>query len=399
MNIQDAVNKYVLSRSDCIPLVASENAMSPAVKRLCSSEIGERYCVGSEAPWKYPREELLESIVRMVRQLACDIFEGKSCTVAPLSGSQCVAAITLGICEPGDLVIGLSSDDGGHWALRGMAQKLHCHFEPLPLGDDFSVNTEKLSRLLKRKRPKLVMVDPSHSVQVIAPENIRACLPMDIPLFYDLSHFMGICPHQYLNAPFSRGVTAIHGSTHKSLFGPQKGLIVFGQQADDDLITEITIASEKLLSSNCHLHHIAALGVALEEYRAFGEMYSSAVVRHARVFAETLKQQGLELICAQDSYTQSHQVLLKLSQDAESIWKRLTKCGILANLIRLPRQHSPGLRFGLAEVTRRGYTGPEIATLGSTVARLIKNEADLHPLEIDVRELAKRSRMMKFCFD
>lgn len=399
MNFADNIKKYLHSRTGCIPLVASENAMSKSVRALCASEIGERYCVGSEAPWKYPREALLEEVVTEVRRLACAIFRGQQATVAPLSGSQCVAAITLGICQPGDVVMGLSPEDGGHWALRGMAAAQQCGFEPLPISDDMKVDADKLAAIIKRKRPALVMVDPSHSLKAFEPEAIRSVLPPEVPLFYDISHFMGIVPHQYLLDPFGRGVTAIHGSTHKSLFGPQKGLIVFGPLADAQLIRKILLAAEKVLTSNCHLHHVAALGACLQEYREFGESYAGDVVKHARIFARLLAERGLEVMSAGQEFTHSHQVIIKLSKDAEATWTRLTNAGILTNLIRPPRQKSPGIRFGLAEVTRHGYTGAEIEKIALLVAGLVNGIGRSGQLQTEVNALASSPRRLKFCFE
>lgn len=399
MSIRDIVNQYALSRAECIPLVASENSVSKSVKLLCAAGVGERYCVGPVAPWRYPREAYLEEIVFKTSQLAAKLFGGKATTVAPLSGSQCVAAIVLGMCKPGDLVIGLSAADGGHWALRGMADKLQCEFEPLPLANRTEVDCRKLDQIIQKRRPKFVMVDPSHSLQAIAPEQIRSVLPTEIPLFYDISHFMGLVPHKYLQNPFSRGVTVLHGSTHKSFFGPQKGLIVFGQEAAPEMVAQISVAAEKILSSNTHLHHVAALGQALEEYEAFGEAYAETVVKHARLFAQALKNQGLSVLAAQHSLTESHQVLVGIDGSAESIWNGLTAAGILTNLIRLPQADALGFRFGLAEVTRLGYTMPEIEKVASMVANLINNPCDFEYAKMAIKELSSRPRSMKFCFE
>lgn len=399
MNIRDIVGQYVLSRTGCIPLVASENAMSRAVKTLCSSDIGERYCVGPTAPWKYPRETHLGEMVSKTRELAARIFGGKETTVAPLSGSQCIAAIVLGMCKPGDVVMGLNPSDGGHWALHGMADKLQCGFEPLPLSGRAQVDCGKLARSVTARPPALVMVDQSHSVEAIAPESVRSVLPANVPLFYDISHFMGLVPHHYLSNPFNRGVTVLHGSCHKSLFGPQKGLIVFGREADADMIERISSAAGKILSSNTHLHHIAALGLALEEYETFGGAYSSTVVKHARLFAKTLKNQGLDLLSARNSFTESHQVLVKVGGNVECVWNQLTAAGILANLIHLPREVALGLRFGLAEITRLGYTAPEIEEVGLLAAGIINGRGDAGRVKAAVKELSMRPRAMKFCFE
>ncbi len=295
--------------------------------------------------------------------------------------------------------MGLSPFDGGHWALRGIADKLQCSFEPLPLSERSKINSDKLAQLIKTRPPKLVMVDPSHSVEAIAPESIRSVLPESVPLFYDISHFMGLVPHKYLLNPFSRGVTALHGSSHKSLFGPQKGLIMFGCDANPEMVAEISSAAEKVLSSNIHLHHIAALGLALEEYEAFGRDYADQVVKHARLFAKTLQSNGVDVLRAQQSFTESHQVLVKVNGNVESLWDCLTASGILTNCIRLPREDSLGLRFGFAEVTRLGYTATEIEEVGLLVTNIINGIWDRDCLKIATRDLSRRSRSMKFCFE
>ena len=399
MNIRDIVGQYAASRAGCIPLVASENSVSKAVRTLCASPVSERYCVGPAAPWRYPGEKYLEEVVSRTTALATIIFGGKTATVAPLSGSQCVAAIMLGICQPGDVVMGLSAADGGHWALQSMAERMQCHFEPLPLSGRSKIDADKLAQAIKARRPRLVMVDPSHSLEAIPPESIRAVLPADIPLFYDISHFMGLVPHQYLTNPFLRGVTVLHGSTHKSFFGPQKGLIIFGAEADADLIKGISVAAEKILSSNTHLHHVAALGQALEEYEAFGKDYAATVVKNARIFAQTLQNKGLAVLSAQNSFTESHHVFVRLDANAEQVWHGLIASGIYTNLVRVPRENSPGFRFGLAEITRLGYSPSEIEEVASLVADFVKGAGNSGNIKKSVGELAQRPRPMKFCFE
>jgi glycine hydroxymethyltransferase len=399
MKFREIAKQYVGSRAECIPLVASENSTSSAVKALCASSISERYYVGPAAPWRYPRETFLEEIVSRTEQLAAKIFGGKKATAAPLSGSQCVAAIVLGACQPGDVVVGLSAADGGHWALHSMAERLQCRFEPLPLTARSQIDANKLAELIKKSPPKLVMVDPSHSVEPIPPESIRAVLPANIPLFYDISHFMGLVPHQYLTNPFGRGITALHGSTHKSFFGPQKGLIVFGDRAAADLVAGISTTAEKILSSNTHLHHIAALGQALEEYEAFGAAYAASIVKHACLFAQTLKNEGLNVLSAQNAFTQSHQVLVKVDGDVQRHWQELTSAGILANPIRPPRENSLGFRFGIAEVTRLGYAASEVEEAALLAAGMIRGTLDSKDAKVRIKELAARPRAMKFCFE
>jgi glycine/serine hydroxymethyltransferase len=399
MKIREIARQYVASRSECVPLVASENSVSSAVQALCSSRISERYCVGPAAPWRYPRETHLAEIVSQTEALATKIFGGEKTTVAPLSGSQCVAAIVLGACRPGDVVMGLGATDGGHWALHSMADRLQCRFEPLPLTARSRIDGDKLAELIKTKSPKLVMVDPSHSVETIAPESIRAVLPTSVPLFYDISHFMGLVPHQYLINPFDRGITALHGSTHKSFFGPQKGLIVFGDSAKASLVSGISTVAEKILSSNTHLHHVAALGQALEEYEAFGAAYAATVVKHACLFAQTLKSKGLNVLSAQNAFTESHQVFVKVDGDVERIWHQLTAAGMLANLVRPPREDSLGFRFGIAEVTRLGYGATEIEAAAAIAAGMINGAVDPERAKTAVKELATRPRSMKFCFE
>jgi glycine hydroxymethyltransferase len=398
MKIGEAVGRYTASRSACIPLVASENSVSRAVRKLCASPVSERYCVGPAAPWRYPRESYLEEITNRTNELGARLFGGLCATAAPLSGSQCVAAIMLGFCAPGDLVMGIGAADGGHWALHSIAERMRCDFEPLPLAGLATVDVEKFARLINKRRPKLVMVDPSHSLEAIEPEQIRAVLPPEIPLFYDLSHFLGLVPHRYLPNPFGRGVTVIHGSTHKSFFGPQKGMIIFSPTAPADMIAQIRIAAEKILSSNTHLHHVAALGQALEEYEAYGREYAPAVVGHACLFAQTLSGRGMDVLSARRAFTESHQVHVRLGGAAESVWQFLTTAGILTNLVRLPRDNRLGLRFGLAEITRRGYSPAEVVEIANLIADLIGGTENPKHAEERVRAVALRVRPMKYCF-
>lgn len=190
----------------------------------------------------------------------------------------------------------------------------------------------------------------------------------------------------------------MHGSTHKSLFGPQKGMILCREASD--IAERIARMTMPTFVSNIHSHHVAALGVALEEALSFGRKYATQVARNARTLARALEGNGLTVFGRERGYTDCHQIWVILGSRAEAVdaFLRLEDVGIFVNAIRVPFTGRCGLRIGLSEITRRGMSESEMDVIVDLVARCIAEKSSPASLRAAVEELSRRFDELSFAF-
>ena len=372
-------------RARTLNLIASENVISPVVAAALEGDLEGRYAdyVGTnlrERKYRGGRHiiELEEMCVRLVRQ----VFHAEACELRPISGHVAGNAVIAGLCEPGDLVVEVGQEGGGHRLAAKLAQAplvdLSVTFLPFD-STAFNVDADAAAKLIGDARPRLVVLGSSTFLHPHPVSRLReACDAAGATLVYDGSHVMGLLAAGRFQDPLAEGAQLVFGSTHKTLFGPQGG-IIFGEV---ELVERAAAALYPSLITNHHPLRIPALALALLEHREFGGDYADAVIRNARAFAAELVACGHAV--AGDG-TDSHTVLLPTPTEAGgSVARRLEDVGIVVNPSRLPAGlGAEGVRFGLQELTRRGGSAADAslaATLTSSAIAGAEIASDLEAL-------------------
>jgi glycine hydroxymethyltransferase len=399
--LRDATLRYAHVRSRCLPLVASENSLSPAVAHFVGNRISERYMIRGGGMWCYPLQEELARICSHVEDMTARVFGGCAASISCLSGSQCVAALTCAAAASGATVLGINAEDGGHWALRDFCEARQIRHEGIPHRDG-AIDLDRLQSKCAQLEPAFVMVDYSHAIRRISVSEIREAVG-DRPVFVDISHFMGLVPYAFAETPLRNGATIVHGSTHKSFPGPQKGIIVFADDCPRCIVDATRKYAEKVLVSNVHMHHILALGAAVVEHEMFGRRYAHDVVLLANAVAEALSGLGEHVRrCDPEAFTHSHQVWIDLGTDSELVleqWKRLEEAGLLCNPFRIPGdQAAYGLRLGVAELARRGFTSADANDIASLVVDVLRKRRAIEHVSQNVQMLAAARNQFSYCF-
>lgn len=183
------------------------------------------------------------------------------------------------------------------------------------------------------------------------------------------------------------------------MFGPQKGLIVCRENGEvagkiRDIITPLFV-------SNSHVHHIAALGVALEELDMFGKAYARQVIKNAQALAATLDGTNLEIFGREKGYTQSHQIWAIIGDQyrASQCFRNLEQINIHVNPIKIPFTDRYGLRIGTSELTRRGFKENDMHHVGELILKCIRKVAPAKTLQKEVRTLALEKQKLAYTFD
>ena len=217
-----------------------------------------------------------------------------------------------------------------------------------------------------------------------------------VVISFDASHTMGLIIGGCFQAPLPEGADLVHGSTHKSLFGPQKGLIVCKNDLDhpDRVAERISNIVSPLFVSNMHIHNVAALGAALEEMRVFGKQYASQVIKNAKAFGRELQRRSIDVLYPDKGFTETHQVMCRFGNKDEMKMglESLGKVNLHANGIK-----DYGFRFGLAEVTRRGLMETDVKDVAGLVSDCLLQVRSPQDIIKDVIEISRNFPSIFYC--
>ncbi len=382
------LDEHEARRGRTISLVASENRVSPACRRALASDVGNRYVMPPEdarppGMWDYPNQSSMRSLLARAEALACERFGGEVADVRPLSGNNAAAILLTCGLPAGGRVASIPAYCGGHFATDALCRRFgHPRFD-LPYDDAAGrIDVGAAAALCAAERVDLVFLDASTQLFPHPVAELRAALPDRTAIVYDASHTMGLIASGRFQDPLAEGADALQGSTHKSLFGPQKGLFVF--RRGGELAERVLEATIPLFVSNVHAHHVLALAVALAETAEFGRAYADRVVENARALGAGLTDHGFDILFPEREFTSSHQIVCVVGakSDAVRLFARLDEAGLFVNLVSVPyRRGAFGFRIGVAEAARRGM-GPAAMR---AVADLFAAARDASAVDVSAR--------------
>jgi aminomethyltransferase len=277
---------------------------------------------------------------------------------------------------------------------------------PVCRDDPYRIDTEQLPELLEQHMPNLIILGKSMILYREPVREIRRMLDqlsLDAVLLYDMAHVLGLAgPH--FQDPFAEGADVVTGSTHKTFFGTQRG-IVAADWADEDPGYELweTIQRRTFPGSvsNHHLGTLLGLLVAAYEMNAFKEEYQKAVVANARSFARALSEEGLTVAGDPEvGYTETHQVVVELGycQGVEAA-RLLEENNIIVNFQASPREEgftaAGALRMGVSEMTRFGMGPGDFQILAGLIREVVRDHRSVRD---QVVRLRSGFRQLRYCF-
>jgi len=225
-------------------------------------------------------------------------------------------------------------------------------------------------------------------------------------VMYDGAHVLGLIAGGQFQDPLREGADVMTGSSHKTFPGPQGGFLLSSSE-DEAFQKRLNNAMFPGVCSSYHLHHVAGKVMALAEFKEFGAAYANDIVTNARAFAEALAAEGFDVLAESRGYTASHQVLTRHGDlDSGAGAKAaalLEEAGIITNMNMLPgdtKAMSPsGLRLGVQELTRVGFTADEMSDVASLYARVLLRGEDPNSVKADVHELKSTHQIIRYCFN
>lgn len=402
-----------------IPLIASENVVSPAVREALVSDFMHRYAEGWPGERLYAGCKYIDEVELAAVDLGKAVFNAEFVDVRPISGVVANLVAYSAFARPGDMMVALTIPHGGHishgkekWGgtagvVRGLDVERYEFDE-----ENFEINVDGTAKRLKKieqetgKRPRLFMLGAS---VFLFPHPVRQVRQLADEygafLVYDAAHVAGLIAGGRFQDPLRDGADCMTLSTHKTLAGPQHGMVVSWNKYAEKLKQ---VAFPGLLS-NHHLHAVAGLAIALAEALAFYKEYAYKIIRNAKVLAEALYEQGVEVLYERRGFTESHTIVADVSKymDGRTAEEKLEAAGIILNRNLIPKDYRlktdyrrpSGIRMGTQEVTRLGMDESEMKQIAEYIADVIVRGKDPVKVAEEVAEFRKNYRRVHYCFE
>ena len=394
--VASIINSELARQRGSIELIASENFTSPAAMEAVGSVLTNKYAEGYPGKRYYGGCERVDLVEDLARERAKKLFDCNFANVQPHSGATANFGAYLALIQPGDTVLGMSLDQGGHLTHGSPVNFSGLFYNFVPYGlnpETETIDYETLESLAKQHRPAMIVAGASAYPRIIDFERIaNIAHEVGSLLMVDMAHIAGLVAGGQHPSPLPYA-DVVTSTTHKTLRGPRGGLILCN---DEEIATKIDRAMFPGAQGGPLMHVIAGKAVALgealtPEFRA----YAQDIVVNCKRLGEGLIDGGLRLV---SGGTDNHLCLVDLTasditgKDAE---KLLETVHITVNKNSIPNeQRSPfvtsGIRVGSAAATTRGFTEDDFYEVGQCIAQTMFNAED----EAKLAEVAARTQAL-----
>ena len=323
---------------DFLHLTTNENKMSESVRKMLSTNLSERYYFGGGnddmvdlGGTTFVGLKEAQDLIKYAEETVKVTTGGVAVNMKPLSGLHSMMCSILATTEPEDAVMSVRGEDGGHFATRSILSRIgrkqvFASYD----SDHLAFDIEKTAQDFKTSGAKLLYLDISDHIKPVDVYSLRQALGNDAVMIYDASHTLGLIMGGAFPNPLKEGANLISANTHKTLPGPQKGLIVF---RDADFGEKVSASINSLISSS-HTHHLLALAVAIAEMAVFGHDYARQIIANSNALASAFVDLGHDVRRADEKrFSYNHQTHVFLDREVEKLhlYNRLVKNNISTN--------------------------------------------------------------------
>ena len=376
-----AIEKEVQRQEDHLELIASENYASPRVLRAQGSVLTNKYAEGYPGRRYYGGCEHVDVAEQLAIDRAKKLFRAGYANVQPHSGAQANQAVYAAALHPGDVILGMALDAGGHLAHGARVNLSGRYFVAESYGlnkDTEEIDYTQVEELAHVKKPKLIVTGASAYSLVIDWKRFRAIADkIGALLMADIAHYAGLIAAGLYPSPI--GIADfVTTTTHKTLRGPRGGMILASAEHEKVLNSAVF----PMIQGGPLMHVIAAKAVALKEAMSKGfKQYQRQVLDNARVMAKALQERGYRIVSGR---TECHMFLVDLrgtkltGREAEGA---LGSANITVNKNAVPNDPqkptvASGIRIGSPAVTTRGFREHEAEQLANLIADVLDAPAD-----------------------
>lgn len=436
--LHKAIENHVWRQEQCVNLIPSENTPSRAVRLLSGSDPACRYAEHKKILAFYEKEvfyyqgtKFIDQVERMLTEEMRAYFGCTEVETRTLSGQMSNMAVFSALMDWKNrfdrkneakrlgYVMNNHIIKGGHLSAQPMGA-LHDYIAvdpvtekpavvnfPVCRDNPYKMDVEETKKLIDRYRPELIIFGKSMVLHKEPVAQIRQFVDeQKIPttIMYDMAHVLGLIGDHFQN-PFQEGAEIVTGSTHKTFFGPQRGVIGVNYKEEDLKYGLWKTIESRTFPGSVSNHHLGTqLGMLMAAYEMnqFRDAYQSAIIRNAKSFARSLRSYGLDVVGDPAiDYTETHQVIVSVGYgEGAEIAERLEQNNVIVNYQATPDEEgftaSGALRMGVSEMTRFGFEEKDFDQLASLMADCILRGREI---KADVEQLRARHTEMRYCFD
>lgn len=377
--IADAITSEFERQNSHIELIASENWVSPAVMSAMGSILTNKYAEGYPAHRYYGGCECVDVVEELARARAKELFGCEYVNVQPHSGAQANMAVEFAVLQPGDTLMGMNLDHGGHLTHGSPANFSGTYFHIVPYGvnDAGFIDYDKVEELAKESKPKMIIAGASAYARTIDFKRFREIADaVGAVLMVDMAHIAGLVAAGLHPSPIPYA-DVVTTTTHKTLRGPRGGMILSSQEFADKY--KLNKAIFPGTQGGPLMHVIAAKAICFKEalQPEFKE-YQTQIIKNAQALCKGLQSRGIKIV---SDGTDNHLMLVDLTPfelTGKEVEKWLDAAHITANKNTIPNDpKSPfvtsGVRLGTPAATSRGLKEDDFDQVAEAIAMIIKN--------------------------
>ena len=395
--IAEAIVKEQNRQNDHIELIASENWVSKAVMAAMGSPLTNKYAEGYPAKRYYGGCQCVDEVENLAIERAKELFGCDYANVQPHSGAQANMAVQFAILNPGDTIMGMNLDHGGHLTHGSPVNLSGKYFNVVPYGvnDEGFIDYDELRRIALEAKPKMIIAGASAYARTIDFKKFREVADeVGAVLMVDMAHIAGLVAAGLHPSPMPYA-DVVTTTTHKTLRGPRGGLILANKEANEKYNFNKAIFPGT--QGGPLMHVIAAKAVCFKE--ALSEefkVYQKGIIDKAQALCKGLQDRGIKIV---SDGTDNHLMLMDLTPfnlTGKDVEKLLDRAHITANKNTIPNDpKSPfvtsGIRLGTPAVTTRGMNTEDMDRIAEAISLVVKyGEEKIEDAKAIVKELTEK---------
>jgi len=376
--IAQAIQNEYTRQNNSIELIASENWASPAVVSTMGSIFTNKYAEGYPGKRYYGGCENVDVAETLAIERAKELFNCTYANVQPHSGAQANMAVQVAVLKPGDTLMGMNLDHGGHLTHGHPLNFSGLYFNIVPYGvnDEGVIDYDEVMKIAMKTKPKMIVAGASAYARTIDFKKFReiadACGAL---LWVDMAHIAGLVAVGLHPSPIPYA-DVVTTTTHKTLRGPRGGLILSSKEFAEEY--KINRAVFPGVQGGPLMHIIAAKAVCFKEaLEPSFKVYQQGIIDNCQALAEGLSNRGVDMV---SGGTDNHLILIDLRADGQTgkdVEVLMEKAGLTANKNTVPNDPqkpfiTSGVRIGTAAVTTRGMNTKDMDKIAEAIAMLIK---------------------------
>lgn len=394
--IANAIKDEMNRQNSHIELIASENWVSKAVMAAMGSPLTNKYAEGYPGKRYYGGCQCVDVVEDLARERAKKLFGCEYVNVQPHSGAQANMAVMFAMLEPGDKIMGMNLDHGGHLTHGSPVNLSGKYFDVAHYGvdEDGFIDYDEVLRIAKEHKPKLIVAGASAYARTIDFKRFREIADeVGAYLMVDIAHIAGLVAAGLHPSPIPYAhVTTT--TTHKTLRGPRGGMIMCSEEMNKKF--NFNKAVFPGIQGGPLMHVIAAKAVCFEEaLKPEYKEYMEQVVKNAQALSEGLMKRGIKIV---SGGTDNHLMLIDLSEteiSGKELEKRLDDAHITANKNTIPNDpRSPfvtsGVRLGTPAVTTRGMLEEDMDKIAEIIALVVESEDNVEKAKAMLAKLTDK---------